>query len=241
VRVLEIWRYPVKSMQGERLDAAEVGDEGIVGDRGFAIFDLETGNGLTARRAPELLFASARVVEDGVEIALPDGTVADDDDALSKWLGRAVELRSSKFEGTRTYEIPLDIDTEAEESWIPWNGARGAFHDSSRTRVSLVGTGTVGDWDIRRFRANVVLDGTGEDSWVGCSVTNGDVVLSIEKQIDRCVIVTRPQPGGIERDVEVLNAINRDRSTFVAVGALVAAAGRLQVGDELRVRMDASA
>ncbi len=60
------------------------------GDRRYAIFDVATGFGLTARRAPEMLFASARTTGDGVEITLPDGTVAPDDAALSSWSGRPV-------------------------------------------------------------------------------------------------------------------------------------------------------
>ena len=55
----EIWRFPVKSMQGERVDAAEVETQGLRGDRAYALFDTETGLGLTARREPRLLFATA--------------------------------------------------------------------------------------------------------------------------------------------------------------------------------------
>jgi MOSC domain-containing protein len=89
LRVTELWRYPVKSLQGERLDAAMVTGKGLDGDRRYAIFDLDTGLGLTARRVPELLFASASLTADGgVRIALPDGSLADGDDALSAWLER---------------------------------------------------------------------------------------------------------------------------------------------------------
>ena len=74
MRVMELWRYPVKSLQGEQLESVEASADGFEGDRRFAIYDLETGLGLTARRVPELLFASARWREDGmVEITLPDG------------------------------------------------------------------------------------------------------------------------------------------------------------------------
>jgi hypothetical protein len=97
VRVLELWRYPVKSLQGERLDAVAVSESGFEGDRRFALFDLETGFGLTARRIPELLFASARLTPEGeAEITLPDGSIAADDDALSAWLGRKVQLRRAR-------------------------------------------------------------------------------------------------------------------------------------------------
>ena len=71
--VAALWRYPVKSMQGERLDVASIGLRGIVGDRGWAIVDTQTGLALTGRRAPELLFASAALVDDDVRITLPNG------------------------------------------------------------------------------------------------------------------------------------------------------------------------
>jgi hypothetical protein len=234
VRVLELWRYPVKSLGGERVDEARVTDEGLEGDRRFALFDLETGYGLTARRTPELLYASARVVGDErVEITLPGGSVAGDDDALSKWLGRSVELRSTTQQEQRSYENPEDFEHEDTAPWMVWNGARGAFHDSSRARVSLVSTGTIGAWNPRRFRANVLLDGDGEDAWVGTTLVAGDARLDVQKQIDRCVMTTRPQPGGIERDLDVLRTIQRERGGFLAIGALVGRSGVLRTGDDV--------
>src|SRR3954464_8894013 len=121
MRVLELWRYPVKSLRGERLDEANLADQGIEGDRRFAVFDLETGFGLTARRTPELLFASARVVDgERVEITLPDGSIAADDAALSAWLGRNVELRSATEQDHRSYENPDDFEREDASAWTPF-------------------------------------------------------------------------------------------------------------------------
>jgi hypothetical protein len=233
VRVAELWRFPVKSLQGEQLDGAAVSDGGIVGDRGYAIFDLDTGLGLTARRVPELLFASARLIAEDrpPEITLPDGTIACGDAALSHWLGRRVALRAASQVDERRYENPLDADHDAD--WIVFDGAPGPFHDSARTRVSLVSTGTLGPWDRRRFRANVVLDGEGEDAFVGTTIAMGDVQLDVRKRIDRCVIITRPQPGEIERDLDVLRAVNRERQGCLAIGALVARGGTMGVGDEV--------
>jgi uncharacterized protein YcbX len=235
MRVLELWRYPVKSLQGERLDSAMVTGDGLDGDRRFAIFDLETGFGLTARRAPELLFASARVREDGgVEITLPDGSLAPDDDALSEWLGRRVELRSAELEAPRRYENPeVDFEREAERDWAPFEGAPGPFHDSRRTRVSLVSTGTIGSWDRRRFRSNVLLDGSGEDALVGSRIALGDAMLDVGARIQRCVMTTRAQPDGIERDLTVLRTIAHERHACLAVGALVLRPGSVSVGDAL--------
>lgn len=233
MRVVELWRFPVKSLQGEQLDDATVCDGGIEGDRAFALFDVGTGFGLTARRVPELLYASARFrgADSRPEITLPDGRVACDDDALSDWLGRRVELRASTDVAERRYENPLDAEREAD--WIVFDGAPGPFHDSARTRVSLVSTGTIGEWDPRRFRANVLLDGGGEDGFVGSTIAIGAVRLDVVKRIGRCVIITRPQPGQIERDLDVLKVVNRERDGCLAIGARVVQAGAMRVGDEV--------
>ncbi|MGY1782729.1 MOSC domain-containing protein [Geodermatophilus sp. SYSU D01036] len=229
----ELWRYPVKSLQGERLDAVDVGHEGLAGDRRWALFDRSTGFGLTARRVPDLLFASGRLRADGgVEVVLPDGTVTTDDAVLSDWLGKPVALRAAEaVRGPRQYEDP--VDDEDGGPWDAWEGASGAFHDSSRIRVSLVSTGTLGTWDRRRFRANVLLDGAGEDDLVGSTVRLGTAVLDVLKPVSRCVMVTRPQPGGIGRDTGVLKTVHRERGGTLAVGALVPVPGRVAVGDAL--------
>ena len=234
MKILELWRYPVKSLQGEQLDEAVVTPTGIEGDRARAIFDVDTGLGLTARRVPALLYGRARsLAGDRVAIELPDGSLAADDDALSRWLGRAVTLRSASIGGARLYENPLDFEDEGASEWIRFAGSTGAFHDSARTQVSIVSTGTVGRWDPRRFRANVLVDGSGEDALVGTRVRAGDAVFEIVQQISRCVMTTRPQPDGVERDLDVLRLINRERGGFLAVGALVARSGAVRVGDEL--------
>jgi uncharacterized protein YcbX len=235
VRVAELCRYPVKSLQGERLDSILVSSDGLEGDRRFAIYDVETGFGLTARRVPELLFASARLLDGGVvEIALPDGSVARDDDALSEWLGRRVELRSASADVTRRYENVVDFEREPTSEWAPFEGAEGAFHDSPGARVSLVSTATIRSWDRRRFRSNVLLDGEGEDSLVGSSVVLGDATLEVGMRIERCVMTTRPQAGGIERDLDVMRTIARERDACLAVGALVRQSGTVRVGDALQ-------
>ncbi|MBM7806642.1 uncharacterized protein YcbX [Geodermatophilus bullaregiensis] len=235
MHVQELWRYPVKSLQGERLDAADVGPEGLAGDRQWALFDRSTGYGLTARRVPDLLFAAARLRADGdVEVVLPDGTVTAADDVLSAWLGRQVTLRRAETErGPRQYENPGVVAADGEYEWDAFEGASGAFHDSSRIRVSLVSTGTLGTWDRRRFRSNVLLAGEGEDELVGGRVRLGAAVLDVGTPVSRCVMVTRPQPGGIGRDTSVLKTVHRERGGALAVGALVPVPGRVAVGDEL--------
>ena len=240
MRVAEIWRYPVKSLQGERLESAQVTTGGVEGDRAYAIYDLDTGLGLTARRVPELLFASATILEeDRLDITLPDGSVAADDDSLSAWLGRPVALRSAQADTERRFENPVDFEHDDPTSaWAPFEGAEGAFHDSARVRVSLVSKATIGDWDRRRFRCNVLLDGEGEDALVGRAVMLGDALLDVGTRIERCVMTTRAQPGGLERDVGVMRTIARERGACLAVGALVARPGTVRVGDRVTIPAD---
>jgi hypothetical protein len=235
VRVLELWRYPVKSLQGERLPEAEIGALGIAGDRCWALFDRDTGLGLTARRVPELLFGSARIRNGTVEVVLPDGTVTVDDQVLSGWLGRRVELRAATEDGdvAPTYETPVDELVPDPTEWMQWEGAPGPFHDSPRIRLSLVSTGTLGTWDRRRFRANVVLDGEGEDDLRGQEAALGSTRLRFGVPIARCVMTTRPQPGGIGRDTSVLKTIHRERNGLLAVRAAVLEAGTVRTGDVL--------
>lgn len=235
--VTQLWRYPVKSLQGERLETATIGPRGIVGDRHWAIVDRETGLTLTGRRAPELLFASAAIVDDGVRVTLPDGTVAPDDAALSVWLRRTVTLTEATDAVSGTYEIGLadgdDADRDPTVPWVRWEGPAGTFHDSTRTQVSIVGADTLRDWDVRRFRPNLVISGTGEDTWVRATLQAGSAVLEVTKPIDRCVMITRAQPGGIERDVDVLRTVNRERANSLGIAALVRTPGEIRVGDAI--------
>lgn len=234
VRVAELWRYPVKSLQGEVVDAVPVGDHGLEGDRQWALADLETGLALTAKREPRLLLAFARLVAPGqVSITLPDGTSTASDEALSSWLGHPVALRRAIEAERATYEIAADFEAEDTSPVLHWQGPKGSFHDSNRVRVSLVSIPRLGTWDRRRFRMNVVLDSGGEDELIGAKIRVGPVTLEVIKAVDRCVMTTRPQPGGIDRDLDVLRTINRDQGGLLGIGAMVIEGGVLSVGDEL--------
>jgi uncharacterized protein len=232
VRVAELWRYPVKSLQGEPVSAAVLTSTGLTGDRCWALFDQETGLGLTARRHPELLHAAARFRDDGgVDITLPDGSTAADDAALSAWLGRLVALRAAgDATGPRRYENP--DASEAENSWRVFEGSAQAFHDS--IPVTLLSAATVGTRPVRRFRPNVLLDGGDEDALLGAVVQIGGATVAVTEQVARCVMVTRSQPDGIGIDREVLRWIHRERGGVLSVGGAVVHEGAVRIGDEVR-------
>lgn len=98
ITVSDIWSYPVKSMQGERLASADLDLLGIRGDRIWAVRDLERGGLRGAKKIPGLMRLSAQQLADGtVQIRLPDGSVgtAGDpllDERLSALLERRVRL-----------------------------------------------------------------------------------------------------------------------------------------------------
>lgn len=230
VRILEIWRYPVKSVGGERLDTADIGETGITHDRGWGLVDDTTGNVLTARREPRLLFGSARVVDGAPVVTIDSGAELRTSDDFSEWLDRPVTLAAAAGAEGGIYEVPLDF--ENDDGWVSWQGPGDAWHDSPTSRVSLVSRDTIGDWDVRRFRPNLLLDGSGEDELVGREITIGSSRLAVGKQIDRCVIVTRPQPG-LERDLDVLRTINAERAASLAIGATVTTPGTIATGDEV--------
>ncbi|NOX31294.1 MAG: sulfurase [Actinobacteria bacterium] len=236
-KITEIWRYPVKSVGGERLDSADLGPAGITGDRQWGIVDTETGHMLTARRQPELLFASSKLVGDGVEILLPDGTTADNDQELSSWLGHGVSLVSrADTSEPQSYEIAKDFEDEQGSQWVNWKGQSWSFHDSAKAAVSVLSTGSMGVWDYRRFRGNLIIDRPTETDLVGRELTAGGAKLEALKGIHRCVMVTRPLPADrsgqpAERDLDILREIIRHRNTILGTGCAVTGSGRLSTGD----------
>ena len=98
MQVSQLWRYPVKSMVGGRVESFELDELGIVGDRTWAVRDLERGGIRGAKKIGSLMRLAATDVDDGqVEITLPDGstvrtTDSDVDDRVSAALDHRVQL-----------------------------------------------------------------------------------------------------------------------------------------------------
>jgi len=126
MRVGELWRFPVKSMRGERLDQAFVTPRGILGDRAYGLIDAETGNVVSAKsvkRFPGLLACQADFVEEpgldqplpAVRIDLPGGaSVLSDagnaDSVLTDFFGREVTLAQSAPEDFTIDQYHPDIE-----------------------------------------------------------------------------------------------------------------------------------
>jgi uncharacterized protein YcbX len=80
----------------------------------------------------------------------------------------------------------------------------------------------------------VIVDGEGEDAFVGHRIRVGAVEAEVTKQIDRCVMTTRPQPG-VDRDLDVLRTINKERAGNLAIGCVVTTPGAIALGDAVEV------
>ncbi|MBS1847814.1 MAG: MOSC N-terminal beta barrel domain-containing protein [Actinobacteria bacterium] len=255
-RVAELWRFPVKSFQGEPMHALEVAPTGVVGDRRYALREVATGKILSAKRHGGLLEAFAATTDDGVVMTLPDGTrhrPGDDDidEVLSDWLGFPVELATAAVDASNgVYEFAFDIDDAPDAEWFDIDIPLGSFVDLAGahllTSASLAEIGAHhpdGDWDIRRFRPTALidtLDATGyvEDAWVSRTITMGSVSVHVDTPTIRCVMPSRVQPA-----LGTLPALPRDKTTSQTIGAVhgsnlgvytsIVAAGRVAVGDEV--------
>ncbi len=226
--VAALWRYPVKSVGGERVPVLALEGDGVVGDRDWGIRDRRTGLVLTAKECPPLLHARASAAEgDAPLVTLPDGTsgvagTAALDKALSAWLDRPVALERSRP------GVAADYDAG-------FTGPPGRFVDG--WPLHLVTTATLAGDDERRYRPNLVVAADGEpfleDGWVEASLAVGDARLDARKRCGRCVMVTRAQPGMAE-DRSRLRRLG-DRDLRLGVYLRIARPGVVREGDEVRV------
>lgn len=245
MEVVGLWRYPVKSLQGEPVDAACVEQDGVLGDRRWGIRDQRTGRILTARRRPELLGASASYDGDEPVIRLPDGSTVvgagkRSDEQLSQWLGGPVSLVASVVSDPGRAEYFADATDDSSQA-VEWTMPEGRYVDAAP--VLLLTTASLrtarghhpnGAWDPRRFRPNILIDLEGEgwieDSWVGRPVQLGAVTVVPTQPCVRCTMVTRPQPG-LDADVEVFRTLARHHRGHFGVWSDVLIPGKLSIGD----------
>jgi uncharacterized protein YcbX len=243
--LVELWRYPVKSLQGEQLADAEVDGDGLRGDRCWGIRDEASGKILTGRREPRLLDAAATLGEDGQpEIRLPDGTSLRGtgpatDAALTGWLGQPVTLAAAAGAPGGRAEFFADA-TDDTSAAIEWTMPPGRFVDALPllvlTTASLRAAAAFhpdGDWDVRRFRPNLLVDVDGdgwvEDGWCGQTVRVGDIEFVPQAPCVRCTMVTRAQPA-LERDLDIYKTVARHHAGNLGVWSTVQVPGSVRAG-----------
>jgi len=244
----ELRRYAVKSMQGEKVDELRIAANGVDGDRDFGVLDVESGTVISAKREGRLLEAYARVSDDGVRVRLPDGREIPSGEALDRelttWLGREVRVVHALRHGVGTFECPEDFERD-ESRTVRWQGTGHSFVDESD--LHLLTTADLAllqrhrpelQWDVRRFRPNIVL-AAGEDAtsdqWIGQQLRLGEAIVRVTGPCTRCVMTTRAQPDGLERQLDILHHVIQQCGNSVGVRATVVKTGRVFVGDDAQV------
>ena len=211
-----IWRYPVKSMAGERLSRAQLTRTGFVGDRVIQVYDRR-GRVVTARTFPRLLRLRATLGPDGEPLV--DGLPWNSADVAARVEAAvAPGARLARFDGPERFDIlPLLICTD------------GA--------VSMFGR------DVRRLRPNLVIagvDGAGERQWPGATLRLPHAEIAIADLRGRCVMTTYDPVSG-EQDPGVLRDIVRRFGGRLCLNADVRDPGHVAEGDpvELGRELDA--
>jgi uncharacterized protein len=208
--VRELWRYPVKSMRGERLPAAAVQGSGIKGDRNIVVVSAAGNRVITARTHCGLLGLQGSVSQHGV--TLIEGFPWHSPEALAitrKAAGEQVRLVDAGDHTERFDVLPLLVATD------------GAIEEL--------------DLDLRRLRPNIVIGGVAgqsERNWPGRSLNSGDVVIDVAQLRMRCVMTTF-DPDTLKQDLNVLRRIVRKAHGKLALDCAVARSGVIREGDTI--------
>jgi hypothetical protein len=210
MKIASIWRYPVKSMAGERLSSAHLTRTGLVGDRIVQVYDRR-GRVVTARTFPRLLRLRATLGPNGEPLI--DGLPWDSSDVAARVEAAvAPGARLERFEGPERFDIlPLLVCTD------------GA--------VSMFGR------DVRRLRPNILIggvDGAGERQWPGATLRLPHVEVAIADLRGRCVMTTYDPDSG-EQDPGVLRDIVRQFGGRLCLNAHVIRPGQVHEGDHVEL------
>jgi uncharacterized protein YcbX len=263
--VVSLWRYPVKSMMGEELNATDVTERGLLGDRAYALVDTSDGKAATAknpRKWPGLFDFRATFAEPvrpgarvpSVRILLPDGTTVTSDQGdlnqiLSKALNREVRLRAAQHGAVTAEEYWPDLEgLDHRDTVTDFTLPEGTFFDVGM--VHLLTTATLdrlhelypqGRFEVRRFRPNIVVQlrsaekSFAENAWVGHTLAIG---LAVRLNITiPCgrCVMTTLAQGDLPADPGILRTAAQHNQVNVGVYAVVARGGTIRRGDPVRL------
>jgi len=210
MKVDEIWRYPVKTMAGEKVQQAWLGQLGIEGDRVLHVEDA-TNHVVTSRSHPRFLGLKGSLGPHG-EVSV-DGQPWESLEVAAKVVEIAgAGARLVHFEGAERFDVlPLLIATD---------GAIGAFGH-----------------DHRRLRPNIVIGGVeklAERDWPGSCLKIGKVVVGVQDLRTRCVM-TSYDPDTLVQDMEITRSIFHRFGGKLALNCFVIEAGEITVGDKVQL------
>jgi uncharacterized protein YcbX len=235
--VQRLWRWPVKSMGGERVRALSVGPHGVGGDRAHAVLHEHKGawKHLTAREAPALLAWTAAYpfnLDAGLDPANPPHTLVTGPDGRRTWRWGDPRLRSAlERDLGRPLELVRDVTGMPD---VPGQVllTTQATHEALEAELATA-------IDLRRFRPNfhVELDAPAweEPGWAGATVEfSGGLRLQIAGPCERCAIPTR-DPDTREKWPELLSHLAARHEQNLGVLARVVAGGRVAEGEAVRI------
>lgn len=263
--VVALWRYPVKSMMGEELNACELTSRGVLGDRAYALVDPTNGKVVSAKNPRKwgTLFSfrakyatSPRLGElaPPVIITLPDGSAVNSmedhvDERITRALGRDVRLETAAPEEPSLEEYWPDIegldnrDTVTDEA-MP----TGTFFDLAVLHILTTATldrlrelYPEGRFEARRFRPNIVVETSSNESafvendWIGRSITIGDEVRLAITEACPRCVMTTLPQGDLPRDRGILRTAAKHNGVHVGVYAAVTQGGMIRSGDKVTV------
>ena len=211
MHVSEIWRYPVKSLKGERLEETEITKLGIPGDRQIAVIRTINGRFLTSRSKPKLLGLQGSLNANGVPTI--NGHLWNSAEALELVREAAGELVTlEQIPAPQAFDVlPLLVATDGAARYL--------------------------NIDHRRLRPNILLADVPEleeRKWPGKIIAIGDVRIHAEKLRDRCVMTTF-DPDTQAQDPSVLLRIVRDLDGTTALDSSVLFEGKIHVGDQAHI------
>ena len=210
MEVRELWRYPVKSCGGERVESTWIAASGLAGDR-VVQPTTDRGERVTARRFPRLLGLKGTLAADGT--ALVDGRRWDSDEVAAVVRAATLDrvflqrsLRQDRFD-----VLPVSLVTD---------GALDAL-----------------GVDHRRLRPNIVVagvEGLAERAWDGLAISVGDAIVGVRQVRSRCVMTTY-DPDTQQQDRSVLQRIVDEYGGRFALDCYVIREGTVREGDPVEV------
>jgi uncharacterized protein YcbX len=267
--VAELWRYPVKSMRGERVEALEITPHGASGDRAWALRDLANGKVASCKRHPALLaFRATRVRDDGpVEIEAPDGRTFGPDEPGASAIVSEILGHPMRFEREPGPAEVAGIDRATVYAGVPiedmnveWTAETLPEHFELRPgtyvetgALLLISSATLDHLgrlrgapvDRRRLRPNVYVASThgvagfAEDAWMGRPVAIGADVVVRALSPVPWCVACTLPVDDLPRDHGVLRAIATHHGATLGVYGEVAREGTIRIGDP--VALDAPA
>jgi uncharacterized protein YcbX len=206
--VKELWRYPVKSLGGERVEESAVGELGLTGDR-LVFVQGPAGRLITSRSHPKLLALKGSLGEDGeprineIKWNAPEAL-----DLIRAAAGPAATLLY--YEGPERFDVlPLSVATDGAIQHMKFDG--------------------------RRLRPNIVIggvEGLAERTWPGRNLKIGSLLIHAQRLRPRCVMTTW-DPDTQEQDISVLKRIVRELNGEMSLDCSVLNPSVVRVGDKV--------